>query len=57
MILILFTLLVLLGFIFRFAATFPVPAIIIRLAWGCWLGAAILWAFTSSGLHVAAHGA
>lgn len=46
---ILFTLLVLLGFLFHFLATFPVTPWSNRIAWGCWLAAAILWAVPGLG--------
>lgn len=39
----LFVILVLAGFIFHFLSTWSV-AYADRLAWGCWLAAAILWA-------------
>lgn len=39
----LFTALVVLGFLFRFLATYPVNYAD-RIAWGCWLAAAIIWA-------------
>lgn len=39
----LFVLAVLLGFIFKFLATRPVNYAE-RIAWGCWLVAAVLWA-------------
>lgn len=39
----LFTILVLLGFVFKFLATWPVNYAE-RIAWGCFLAAAILWA-------------
>lgn len=38
-----FTVLVVLGFIFKFLATFPVNYAE-RLAWGFWLAAALTWA-------------
>jgi hypothetical protein len=39
----LFTILVVLGFVFQFLATWPVN-FAERIAWGCWLAASILWA-------------
>lgn len=45
-----FVLFVLSGFLFQFLATFPVPYAA-RIAWGCWLVAALLWAVTAAGLH------
>ncbi len=44
----LFVILVLLGFVFHFLATFPVTYAG-RIAWGCWLIAAILWAIPQLG--------
>lgn len=38
-----FTILVVLGFIFKFLATFPVNYAE-RIAWGCWLAASVIWA-------------
>lgn len=46
----LFVLFVLLGFVFHFLATFPVNYAS-RIAWGCWLVAAIIWAIPQLGLH------
>lgn len=43
---ILFALLVILGFLFHFLATWPV-SYATRIAWGCWLAAAIIWALPS----------
>lgn len=41
----LFVLFVLIGFVFQFLATLPLGApYAIRIAWGSWLIAAILWA-------------
>ncbi len=47
----LFTIFVLLGVVFQFLATFPRPPYSSRIAWGCWLIAAIIWAFERGGLH------
>jgi hypothetical protein len=44
----LFVLLVLLGFIFKLLATFPVNYAE-RIAWGCWLAAAVIWAVPALG--------
>lgn len=41
----LFVILILLGFIFKLLATWPVTPYAERLAWGFWLGAAVIWAF------------
>jgi hypothetical protein len=47
---IVFAILVVLGFAFQFAGTWPVPNFpSSRLGWGCWLVASLLWAITSSG--------
>jgi hypothetical protein len=46
----LFVLAVLLGFIMKFLATWPVN-FAERIAWGCWLLAAVLWAIGRVGLH------
>jgi hypothetical protein len=40
----LFAILVVLGFAFHLVATWPAPWPAARLAWACWLIAAILWA-------------
>lgn len=45
----LFTLLVVLGFIFRFVGCFPVNFPATAFAWGCWMVAAILWAIPNLG--------
>lgn len=39
----LFTILVVLGFVFMLLSTFPVNYAD-RIAWGCWLAASIIWA-------------
>ena len=39
---ILFPILVVLGFLFHFLATWPVN-FASRIAWGCWLAASLLW--------------
>lgn len=44
----LFVVFVLLGFLFHFLGTFPVPYAS-RLAWGFWLAAALLWALAHAG--------
>ncbi|MHB8529729.1 MAG: hypothetical protein ACYC8V_09500 [Caulobacteraceae bacterium] len=46
----LFTLLVVVGFLLHFLATFPVNYAS-RIAWGCWLAAAVLWALPAFGAH------
>jgi hypothetical protein len=44
-----FVLLVILGFVFMFASTWPTPPFpSTRIAWGCWLIAALLWALAGS---------
>jgi hypothetical protein len=45
-----FVILVVLGFVFQFVATWPVPQFpwSARLAWGCWLVAALLWALAGA---------
>ncbi len=48
MIAILFVIFVVAGFIFKFLATYPVP-MAERIAWGCWLAAALIWAFQRVG--------
>lgn len=40
----LFVLFVVLGFAFHFLATFPTGPYVTRIAWGCWLIAALVWA-------------
>jgi hypothetical protein len=45
----LFVLLVILGFLFHFLATFPV-SYASRVAWGLWLAASILWAVPKLGI-------
>lgn len=45
----LFIILVVLGFLFHFLATWPVTPFATRIAWGCWLVASILWALPSAG--------
>lgn len=42
-----FVLLVVLGFAFRFAAACGAPPLAMRLAWGCWLVAALIWALSN----------
>jgi hypothetical protein len=44
-----FVLFVLAGFLFMLLAQFPVPQAA-RIAWGCWLIAALLWALTAAGV-------
>lgn len=39
----LFVVLVVLGFAFKFLATYPVNYAE-RIAWGCWLAASLIWA-------------
>ena len=46
----LFDILVLAGFLFHFLATWPVNYAS-RIAWGCWLAAAIIWAIPAFGGH------
>jgi hypothetical protein len=45
----LLTLLVVLGFLFHFLATFPVSPWSTRIAWGCWFAASLLWALGNVG--------
>lgn len=40
----LFVVLVVLGFMFKFMASFGMPPWAERAAWGCWLAASIVWA-------------
>lgn len=40
-----FVILVVLGFGFHFLATWPSQFPATRFAWGCWLAAALVWAF------------
>lgn len=40
----LFVLFVVLGFAFHFLATFPTGPYVTRIAWGCWLISAVVWA-------------
>ena len=42
-----FVLLVDAGFLFHFLATFPVSPWSTRIAWGCWLAAALVWTLTA----------
>lgn len=44
MLALLFIIFVLMGFIAKFMATWPV-VYAERIAWGCWLAASLLWAF------------
>jgi hypothetical protein len=44
-----FVFLVVLGFIFNFAATWPAPFPGARLGWGCWMVASLIWAMGSIG--------
>lgn len=39
-----FVILVVVGFVFKLLATWPVSPYCERIAWGCWLGAALVWA-------------
>lgn len=48
---ILYVLLVVLGFLFHFLATFPVNYAS-RIGWGCWLAASLLWAIGALGVSV-----
>ncbi len=48
---IIFIALVLIGFVAQFLATFPTGPWTIRVAWGAWLAAALIWAISR------AHGA
>jgi len=48
MLAILFLIFVVAGFVFKFLATWPVTYTE-RIAWGCWLAAALLWAFQRVG--------
>lgn len=50
-----FTLCVVLGFVFHFLATFPTGPYCTRIAWGCWLVAAVIWALGQSGVSLALH--
>jgi hypothetical protein len=50
---ILFTILVVLGFLFQLLATWPLSPYMVRLAWGSWLVAAIIWAVGAIGIHAA----
>ena len=45
----LFIVLVVMGFVFHFLATWPVTYAT-RIAWGCWLAASLLWAFLKVGV-------
>ena len=44
-----FVLLVVVGFVFHFLATFPTGPYCTRIAWGSWLIASLLWAMGQVG--------
>jgi hypothetical protein len=48
---ILFAILVVLGFLFHLLSTWPVSPHMVRLAWGSWLIASIIWAMGVVGVH------
>jgi hypothetical protein len=49
MLLILFLIFVVTGFLFHFLATWPVTPFATRIAWGAWLIASLIWAYQHVG--------
>jgi hypothetical protein len=51
-----FVILVIMGFLFHFLSTWPVHPLCLRIAWGCWLIASILWVVMGHPQGLSLHG-